>query len=220
MNVLILGDSHTFGSYGQELERLFKARGDTVTRVGRVGATAGSYVRGSWSKLQGTGDFDQAVKGSYDLAVLSLGTNDAAALSPVLSVEQAAGTLKSLADQLKTKALVYVGPPAFSATAAKTYNPVFKVEDLNSRAARLWQTVKSMFSTAIDPREVTKPFVLEKDIHLPAAGGKAWAQSVYESLTKPAALAKGPVGAGVMAGVLTVVVLGAFVLFRRSQGVA
>lgn len=194
MNVLLLGDSHTHGTYGQTLEGLFKARGDTVTRVGVVSVTAGQYLSGNWKKLTlgRTGDFDDAIAGSYDLAVISLGTNDAAGMGADAS--KTAQTIKTLAERVKAPVIWWVGPPAFSDNAARTYNPVFKTEDLNSRAERLWKAASPLFEPrAIDPREATKSFVEQSDIHFKPAGGKAWAQFVFDRVLATPAASKGSV---------------------------
>lgn len=226
MNVLILGDSHTAGFYGQELERLFKDRGDNVTRVGRIGATANSYLSGGWKKLQGTGDFDSAALGTYDFTVLSLGTNDAAGLTASNTPQAAASAIKRLADSLHTKALVYVGPPSFSDNAAKTYNPVFKTEDLNSRADRLWQVAAPQFTASIDPRAATKSFTQQNDVHFKADGGKAWAQFVWESLQQKAAAVAARVTSAVtpssgsvapIIGAAAVVAVAALLWWRRRK---
>jgi len=181
MRVLLLGDSHTVGSYGKALADLFAARGAEVVRVGRVGATASSYLGDGWKKLEGVGDFDAAKLGQYDLAVVTLGTNDAAALSSSFIAQNAAEALQRVAERLNAATIWYVGPPAFSANAAASYNPVFRQEDLNSRADRLWRAVSGLFGgRAVDSRPSTKAFVRESDIHLGDAGGKAWAAAVFQ----------------------------------------
>lgn len=174
MNVLLLGDSHTVGGYGSELERLFKARGDAVTRIAHVGAAAGDYLTGKYANEYA------ALKGrSFDVVVITLGTNDAAA-TDYIAPSRTAERIKALADGLTSRATWYVGPPSFSANAARTYNPVFAKEDLNSRAAKVFAAVAPSFGDrAIDARPSTLPFVKQTDIHLGPQGGAAWAQAVF-----------------------------------------
>lgn len=212
MRVLLLGDSHTVGPYGKALADLFAARGDAVTRVGRVGATASSYLGDGWKKLEGVGDFDAAKLGQYDLVVLTLGTNDAAALSAAFSVQKAAEAVQRLAGSIKAKAVWYVGPPAFSTNAAASYNPVFRQEDLNSRADRLWREVSRLFgSRTVDSRASTKAFVRETDIHLGDAGGKAWAAAVFQRVQA------GGFPTGVVVGVVTVAAVVATIWYFKRR---
>lgn len=188
MNVLLLGDSHTVGSYGTTLERLFRESGAAVTRVGRVGARADSFLGEGWKRLDGTGDWDAAKLKAYDLAILSLGTNDAAA-SDSISYTKTADRMLELAGQVRASTVWYVGPPAFSTTAAATYNPAFAKENLNSRASGLWSVMRERFSgRAIDPREATRPYVSAKDIHFGAKGGEAWARYVFSFATGQGAM--------------------------------
>jgi lysophospholipase L1-like esterase len=196
MRVLLLGDSHTFGTYGSALEGLFRNAGWDVTRVGWVGAAASHYLKGTQEKigLGGTGDFAAARGRRYDVAVISLGTNDAAALRPGQPADAAAADIRRLADQLNAGSIVYVGPPAFSDNAARTYNAAFAQESLDRKTDRMWQAAAPLFERAIDPREATRPFVQKTDIHFGPKGGKAWAQSVFSAVSGGPALA--PVSGG------------------------
>lgn len=175
MNVLLLGDSHTVGGYGTELERLFKARGDVVTRIAHVGAAAGDYLTGKYA-----GEY-AALKGRpFDVVVITLGTNDAAA-TDYIAPSRTAERIKALADGVSSRATWYVGPPSFSSNAARTYNPVFAKEDLNSRAAKVFAAVAPAFGDrAIDARPSTAAFVKQTDIHLGPQGGAAWAKAVFD----------------------------------------
>ncbi len=73
--VLILGDSHTGGPFGAELERLFTAAGDEVTIYGCWGATANNYISGGKITINGqemqcnSASFNKksTIKGPYDL---------------------------------------------------------------------------------------------------------------------------------------------------------
>lgn len=44
--VLVIGDSHTAGAFGDELDRLLRAKGAQVHTVGSSGATADNYISG------------------------------------------------------------------------------------------------------------------------------------------------------------------------------
>lgn len=184
-SILLLGDSHTFGPYGRELEKLFAAAGWNVTRVGWVGARADHYLDGKQERigLGGTGDWSAAKGKHYDVAVVTLGTNEAAGLPAGGSADAAATKILKLAQGLDADTVWYVGPPAFEAGIARTYNPAFAQDDLNARAGRVWDAALPLFTRMIDPRVVTRPFVLSTDIHLGPKGGAAWAQQVFGAVT-------------------------------------
>lgn len=186
MKVLLLGDSHTVGYYGRALEKLFSDDGHDVTRVGVVGAAAYHYNSGAHKNLKGSwvervGNFDEAIADFYDLAIISLGTNDVTGWT----AGEASRQIQQLISRVNAKRKVWVGAPAFSENAAKTYNKVFAQKDLNTRAAELWAAMAPIYGLdAFDPREVTKPYVQQKDIHFKSDGGGAWAVAVYESVMK------------------------------------
>lgn len=206
MKILLLGDSHTHGDYGKALEALLTQAGHSVTRVGWVGANAGHYLSGAWKKLTlgGTGDFDAARAQSYDRVVLTLGTNDAAAIGSGSDGTDRAQAIRKLADSLRATSIFWVGPPAFDPKPARTYNKAFATFDLNARADRLWKATAPLFpGKAIDPREATKPYALASDIHFDARGGRAWAKFVADTLaqgvvpTSGGGIPKGVIVAGV-----------------------
>ena len=49
--VLVIGDSHTAGTYGDELDRLLRGKGAQVHTVGSSGATADQYISGAGTKV-------------------------------------------------------------------------------------------------------------------------------------------------------------------------
>lgn len=179
MRVLLLGDSHTVGPYGQALKRMFEQAGASVTVVANVGASAGNYLPGGKYASQVPSRVSNPL--GFDVAIITLGTNDAAA-SDSVSPATSADRIKALAKALPSSNVWYVGPPAFSDKAARTYNPAFAGpgKDLNTRAAAvLNEAFKRFGSKTIDSRRVTQPFVNPSDIHLGKQGGEAWAQMVF-----------------------------------------
>lgn len=193
MRVLLLGDSHTAGAYGQCLKKLFETAGDTVTVVANVGANASNYLPGG--KYEGQVPSRVTNPLGFDLALITLGTNDAAA-SDSVSPATSAARLKRLADALPSSNVWYVGPPAFSENAARTYNPAFAGpgKDLNTRAAAVLNEAFKLFGfRTFDSRRATQPFVSNTDIHLGRQGGEAWAKAVYAKTTaKVPELPSGP----------------------------
>jgi len=213
MNVLLLGDSHTVGGYGSELERLFRGRGDTVTRIAHVGAAAGDYLTGKYAS-----EYAAAKAKPFDVVVITLGTNDAAA-SDYIAPSKTAERIKALADGLTSRATWYVGPPSFSANAARTYNPAFagppgSGKDLNTRAAKVFDAVRGAFGDrAIDSRAATLPFVKATDIHLGPQGGAAWARDVFDRVSgAPLAL-----GAPVPGGLALILLAGALLWWKTRR---
>lgn len=195
MKILLLGDSHTVGPYGQSLAKLFRDAGDDVTVVANVGASAGSYLPGGRYEGQVPSRVTNPL--GFDIAIITLGTNDAAA-SDSVSPATSAGRFKTLAEKLPSSNVWYVGPPAFSDNAARTYNPIFAGagKDLNTRAGQvLYEALKRFGPKTIDSRRATQPFVNPNDIHLGQQGGAAWAQAVYAKVTaKTPDLPSGPPG--------------------------
>lgn len=179
MRILLFGDSHTVGPYGEELERRFRDVGYDVVRVAQGGASAVSLLP---TGIHSAKLAEAVTRGPYDLAIITLGTNDATNSSSV-SVERSARALRELADTLPADDVFWVGSPAFSAEIASTLYPVFASEDLNSRAQRLWLEASPGFpGRAIDPRVATLPFVSSSDVHFGRAGGRAWASFVFDAV--------------------------------------
>lgn len=181
MNVLLLGDSHTLGFYGQALAQLFKGMGADVTVVANAGAAAVDYLAGGKHAAQVPTRLSKPL--GFDIAVITLGTNDAAA-SDNAPPGTSADRLKSLADALPSSNVWYVGPPAFSAQVAAQV-----AGNLNTRAgAILNEALKRFGFRTIDSRPST---VGGGDL---APQGEAWAQAVFKRTT--AKIPKLPVGEG------------------------
>lgn len=187
MRVLLFGDSHTVGSYGAELERLFRQAGADVVRIAQGGASAVSLLP---SGIHGAKLAEAVIRGPYDLAIITLGTNDATN-SDAISPSRSADALRELADRIPAGDVFWIGPPAFSPEIAATLYPSFATEDLNARAQRLWTAASGLFpERAIDPRAATLPWVSASDVHFGASGGRAWAMFVFGAVQ--AASSSGP----------------------------
>lgn len=195
LDVLLLGDSHVYGPYGKKLKDLFKNGGHNVTFVGWVGANAGHYLNGSYKSLsQGhEGDYDTEAKGkTFDLAIVTLGTNDAAGTNSDETAGAAANKIMKLTKAFTSEKTFWVGPPSFHESIAKSYGGIaeYARDDLNKKAARLWNAGSKIFgSSAIDPRTITRLHVNSKDIHFDNVGGEAWAKFVY-GITAPKVVPK------------------------------
>lgn len=190
-NVLLLGDSHTVGNYGVDLAAYLTGVGAQVTKVANVGASATDYVgSGKYAAQYNTAIGDSS---PFDVAIITLGTNDAAKYGT--SQAKTAAAISALANNA-APIVYYVGPPAFSDKIAATYTP-----DLNTEADAVWQAVSPLFgAAAIDPREATTPFVSDTNIHFGPAGYQAWADYVWGVLSAPSAVGvtQAPDGSGTL----------------------
>jgi lysophospholipase L1-like esterase len=185
--VLLIGDSHSNGYYGVLLKGMFEKAKNTVTKVAHGGISAGAYLAGKEADYPGKGTLADVAGQHFDIAIITLGTNDLGDIKGPDRGGRVAENLRLLASKLNADQVWWVGAPAFSDNAARTYNKAFAKYDLNKRAQVLWEAASPIFgSRAIDPRSATRPFTDEKEIHfLTPEGGKAWAEYVYRSVTEP-----------------------------------
>lgn len=122
------------------------------------------------------------------------------------------GTVSNLLIQLansftNAKKIYWVGPPAFSEYASRhnlgsnpTNNPRYRtplpsnskiIMDLNYRSELLWNYLSPKFVSSLsggkqgvilDPRNATRPYAPNGDIHFGAPGGVAWAKFTFKSV--------------------------------------
>lgn len=161
--VLLIGDSHTAGGYGQNLMKWLESQGARVSVVAHIGAKARDYV--------GSGKYASEIDAqpTADVVIITLGTNDAAVYGTKQS--RTADAIEQL--KAKGRAAVYVGPPAFSSTTAAKYTP-----NLSESAAAVWAAVSPLFSVAIDPSSATAGFTRADDVHFGPRGYAEWASYV------------------------------------------
>lgn len=197
--ILLLGDSHTdWSPYGTSLERQLTELGATVVRMG-IGATAArTWLSGqacrTISGQRKCHSLEEArQRGPYDIAVVSLGTNDAANSSvgqgdnPAKIRAQAkiaARQIKQVADTLPASVVYWVGPPSVKDKRKthtdwqRNYNP--------DTMEILWSEANPLFGArALDSRPATEPFLNERGadgVHLGSKGGRAWASFVVGSI--------------------------------------
>lgn len=178
MRVLLVGDSHLVGRFGNYLERLFTDNGDEVVRLAVGGNAARDFIVGRSKDA-----FAQVTMGQrYDLAIIELGTNDAANLDAV-PLGKVANFIGAMAQKIDAGRVFWVGAPAFSAEAAVSNRLWAGGYDLNMRAQDVWDTVRPLFGDlAIDPRKATAPYVSRKDVHFWNVGADKWAQYVFDTV--------------------------------------
>ena len=184
--ILILGDSHYAGTYGQTLDTLLKQSGHTIESFGCVSATAQHYINGSFHCVQpklgsrhNSNPEDYTLKPiteslssfSPNLVIISLGGNiEAATSSKEERVKQITALVKSITD--KNIKCIWVGPPS--------------KEDLNKNAERntFYEHLKEGLGSTcqlIDSRSYAQ--LKESDNgHFPSGDqrAKAWAQKVFQ----------------------------------------
>ena len=176
MRILLVGDSHMVGFFGEKLENKLRSQGHDVVRLAKGGWSATTFLTS-----RGQDELDR-LDGWFDLALLELGTNDAANLDSV-PLEKAAANILTLTRKLPTARVVWVGPPSFDATIARTLYPAFASYDLNSRARDLWLAVSPQIAS-IDSRPSTQQYAKRDDVHFGPKGSEAWASSVVDQLDK------------------------------------
>lgn len=119
-SVVILGDSHVDGTpMGSTLEKMLTEQGASVKRFGWGGSAARTWLAGK--RAMGKQYTVQQVKdgGPYDIAVISLGTNDGAnagvgtqdAAKLEAEAVKAVGQIKQIADAIGAKQTYWVEPP-------------------------------------------------------------------------------------------------------------
>jgi lysophospholipase L1-like esterase len=178
VRVLLVGDSHLVGPFGNRLESLFTDNGDQVVRLAVGGNAARDFIAGRSKDA-----FAQVTMGQrYDLAIIELGTNDAANLDAV-PLAKVANFIGTMAQRIDAGRVFWVGAPAFSPEAAVSNRYWANGYDLNMRAQDVWATVSPLFGDlAIDPRGVTAPYTSKKDIHFWNAGAGKWAEYVFDTV--------------------------------------
>lgn len=180
LKILHIGDSHTAGYYGQELENSFESAGHEVTTYGCVGAVAEDYITGGkectlGSTIKGkTKDYNlpdineiMQENDEANVVIISLGTNyhtDGGVYNDQKSIQALSEMIKN-----SNKGCYWVGTPRESSSSI---NPA----GINDA---LIDILKDSCNV-IDSIALTDENKLDKGgIHYTAEGGKEWAQNVY-----------------------------------------
>jgi len=181
--VLLTGDSHMeWSQFGSRLAAKLRERGATVVNLSVGGSSARSWASGGQVCRPGasTGCLSIAAlraQGPYDLALISLGTNDAANAAVTggdlsAAARRTAQHVQQLVQQIGARETWIVGPPRISRTTGHY---------TDATMAPVSEALKSTFgSHFIDSRAV--PRMDGDGIHVGAQGGEAWAQYVIERM--------------------------------------
>lgn len=188
--VVILGDSHVDGStFGKALEGLLAASGAQVTRFGWGGSAARTWLAGrlTFGKQYSVEQVRDA--GPWDIAIISLGTNDGANGGKAAQgntaqaqqfAKQAAAQIRQIADGIGASEVWWAEPPQMSPSNA------YKGGDVTP-----WYTPENIDLVRVEGRKLFGGHAIDATsvgtpdgdgIHLGGQGGKAWAALVHQTV--------------------------------------
>ena len=162
--VLEIGDSHTVGAYGQELEKLLEGKGAKVDRYGAVGTSAGHWINGSHGAKNLQGLVDQK---KPDVVIINLGANFRGGVG---------NDVKRLAQIARSKGaqVIWVGPPT---TRQDMKNPAALKKFDQAMRAQL-----QGLGTYVSSAPYTPTYDGPDGIHYNSGTAKKWAHGVYDAL--------------------------------------
>jgi hypothetical protein len=211
--IVILGDSHVDGTpMGSTLEKMLTEQGATVKRFGWGGSAARTWLAGK--RAMGKQYTVQQVKdgGPYDIAIISLGTNDGANAGvgtqdkAKLEAEavKAVSQIKQIADTIGAQKTYWIEPPVMG---DKTKHYTNYNIDFVRREGRKVFGADAIDATSVGPHP-------SDGVHLYGDKATQWATIARDriladsaSLSVPGLFGLNPwamaaVGAGLIAGVL------------------
>jgi lysophospholipase L1-like esterase len=186
--------------FGRALRTALEAEGATVVNLSIGGSSARAWAAGG-PVCRTSGErrclslADLRAQGPYDIAIISLGTNDAANANAAggslsAAAERTVERLQTIVASIPAREVWIAGPPRMNRTTGHYTNAT--MEPVISAASR-------SFPRYIDS---TRFGHIDGDgIHVGPAGGRAWAQLVMDSLHAAPAGAPGTsLDAGVTIG--------------------
>lgn len=200
-SILFLGDSHSYGRYGETLDQYFRKNASKVTSIASCGSSPSTWVNvksnfkstncGYWKKDRAEGEvrvksqklesFESHLqKTNADLVVISLGTN---ILASPGNIQSELKNIEAMILQAKKQGAdcVWVGPPdlrrnPFKANLEKGIEAIKTVVEKN----------KCRF---VDSTKLTKyPSGKTDGIHYGPSDSKKWGESVQNEFEKNAYL--------------------------------
>lgn len=180
-NILHIGDSHTVGSYGQELHQLLSNAGNKVTTIGCSGASAISYINGGYdcikegmkftlgsSTIQTSAtleSFSNLIKNNQpEIIIISLGTN---------YLSSSSTQSQQLVNLIPPGITCYwVGPP---------HNKDVTPQQLDYAVTQIESQVSSKCKY-INSLDLTDENLLSGTTHYTTGGGKMWANGVFKAI--------------------------------------
>jgi lysophospholipase L1-like esterase len=166
--VLQIGDSHTVGTFGTELEKMLEAKGANVTKEAAVGTSANHWLNGGHGakSLQSL-----TQKEKPDVILINLGANFRK--SGPKAIEDAA-KLAKVAKETGAQ-VIWIGPPT---TREDQSNPsLLKKFDEDLKKA------VSPYATYVSSAPFTPQYKGSDGIHLSNDVAKQWAQGVAGAIS-------------------------------------
>ncbi len=162
--VLEIGDSHTVGAYGQELEKLLEGKGAKVDRYAAVGTSAGSWLNGSG----GAQSLEALIARSKpDVIIINLGANSRG------GVGANEKRLAQIAQKSGAK-VIWVGPPT-------TRQDMSNRASLQNYDQKMRNTLNGL-ATYISSAPYTPTYSGGDGIHYNSSTARQWAQGVFSAI--------------------------------------
>lgn len=191
-HVLLTGDSHMeWSQFGVKLAAKLKAAGARVTQLAIGGSAAFQWASGKpVCRADGEGKkcislADIKAAGPYDIAIISLGTNDAANAGKAggdmtVASRGAIADTKRFADAIGAKQTWWVGPPTMGKNETKqSYVAYYSNRNMEFVYAAGFATFGSF---AIDSRPANPGAPDGDGVHVGTKSGEKWAQLVFDKV--------------------------------------
>lgn len=196
-NILIIGDSHSYGPYGTVMDDYYRKQGHRVSSYASCGSSPSTWVRSSsnfqqtncgyWSKSPSGKEtrvkshklpsFQEAISQSKpDLTIVSLGTN---ALSSPQSIKNEVRHAEQMMESIQkaNSQCVWIGPPDLDKKPFST--------NLNQGVHAFKAAATKHGCKYIDSTRHTKyPKGKSDGIHYSAKDSKAWGEAIAKDLAK------------------------------------
>lgn len=161
--LLLVGDSHTHGAFGQELERLLAAQQVNVLRRAKIGSAPKYW----WPRLPALLEQHKP-----EVVIVALGANMRGYPSARGTALHVRKTVQLIARALPKARVIWVGPPR-------------QRSDSDADLARFNAIIKKGLGDQvrfIDSAPLTPRYVGRDGVHYAAAQGNAWARGAFSAL--------------------------------------
>ncbi len=200
--ILLVGDSHTSGEFGKNVEALLRKEGSEVTRIALGGMSAYDYVNTPSSNNFGLRGRFEATKAKFlaeagkewDICIIAIGTNDVSAFDSLPNYSTAAANINKMFSKVtKAKQKFWISPPKVHKDASEQaeYTKQSKRKNgttpLNSRVDSLKANASSIAATMIDSSFIEGSHVRKEiagtiDIHFYGPAAQKWAHGILDRL--------------------------------------
>jgi hypothetical protein len=191
--ILLTGDSHMeWSPFGSKLEAKLKAAGARVSRLAIGGSAAYQWASGKpvcrtisgQKKCLSAADLKAA--GPFDIAIISLGTNDGANASAAKTDLAAAAAvavadIKKLATAIGADQTWLVGPPTMGENDKKVTKDRSIPHYTNRNMEFVYAAAAPVFGSLLIDSRAANPGAPDGDgVHVGKASGEKWAQLVFD----------------------------------------